>query len=353
MHLFSPLKLRGVTLRNRIVVSPMCQYSCEDGFATDWHLVHLGSRAIGGASLVFTEATAVEARGRISAADLGIWKDEHIAPLARVARFLREHGAVPGTQLAHAGRKASTRVPWDQRGAQISVEDGGWVPVAPSPVPFREGEMTPHELTRDEIREITKAFAAAARRAVEAAFEVIEIHGAHGYLIHQFLSPLANHRTDEYGGSFENRIRLAMEVVGAVRKEIPDAMPLFLRISASDWAEGGWTLEESVELARCVKPAGVDVIDCSSGGMVPYAKIELGPGYQVPFAERIRRDAGMATAAVGMITEPNQAEEIVAHGKADLVLLAREFLRQPYWPLHAAKALGVKPEPPVQYERAW
>jgi 2,4-dienoyl-CoA reductase-like NADH-dependent reductase (Old Yellow Enzyme family) len=331
----------------------MCQYSCEDGFATDWHLVHLGSRAVGGASLVMAEATGVEARGRISPGDLGLWKDAQMEPLARIAKFVREHGAAPGIQLAHAGRKASAHVPWEHRGAQIPVEDGGWVPVAPSAIAFREGDRIPHELTHQEIGEIVAAFAAAAERAVRAGFELIEIHGAHGYLIHEFCSPLANHRTDQYGGSFENRVRFATQVVKAVRAVIPDSMPLFLRISASDWADGGWTLGESVELARCARTLGVDLIDCSSGGMVPYAKIELGPGYQVPFAGRIRREAGIATAAVGMITEPNQAEEIVAGGKADLVMLARELLRDPYWPLHAAKALGVKPAPPVQYERAF
>ena len=353
MHLFSPLKLRGLMLRNRIAVSPMCQYSCQDGFATEWHLVHLGSRAVGGASLVMAEATGVEARGRISPGDLGLWKDAQLEPLARIAKFIRENGAAPGIQLAHAGRKASTHVPWEHRGGPISIEDGGWVPVAPSAVPFREGDTPPHALSREEIGEIIAAFAAAAERAVRAGFEVIEIHGAHGYLIHEFCSPLANQRTDEYGGSFENRIRFAMEVVKAVRAVIPDSMPLFLRISASDWVEGGWTLADSVQLARCVRQLGVDLIDCSSGGTVPYAKIELGPGYQVPFAERIRREAEIATAAVGMITEPLQAEEIVAGEKADLVMLARELLRHPYWPLHAAKALGVKPGPPVQYGRAY
>jgi 2,4-dienoyl-CoA reductase-like NADH-dependent reductase (Old Yellow Enzyme family) len=361
----------------------MCQYSCEDGFATDWHLVHLGSRAVGGASLVMAEATGVEARGRISPGDLGLWKDAQMEPLARIAKFVREHGAAPGIQLAHAGRKASAHVPWEHRGAHIPVENGGWVPVAPSAIAFREDDRTPHELTHQEIGEIVAAFAAAAERAVRAGFELIEIHGAHGYLIHEFCSPLANHRTDQYGGSLENRVRFAAEVVKAVRAVIPDSMPLFLRVSASDWVEGaqapptaapdnsgtapsaafggdhlrvpskGWTLEESVVLARCARTLGVDLIDCSSGGMVPYAKIELGPGYQVPFAERIRRQAGIATAAVGMITEPNQAEEIVAGGKADLVMLARELLRDPYWPLHAAKALGVKPAPPVQYGRAF
>ena len=353
VQLFSPFDIRSVKLRNRVVVSPMCEYSCEDGFANDWHLVHLGSRAVGGAGLVIAEATGVEARGRISPGDLGLWKDEQLEPLARITKFIHSQGAAAGIQLAHAGRKASTHVPWEERGSQIPVAAGGWVPVAPSAIPFREGEMTPHELTRAEIREIIEAFAAAAKRAVRAGFDVIEIHSAHGYLIHEFLSPLANQRSDEYGGSFENRTRLATEVVKAIRAATPESMPLFLRISASDWVEGGWTLDESVKLARYVKTLGVDLIDCSSGGMVPYAKIELGPGYQVPFAERIRREAEIATAAVGMITEPDQALEIVTSGKADLVMLARELLRDPYWPLHAQRALGGKPSPPVQYERAF
>lgn len=331
----------------------MCEYSSEDGFANDWHLVHLGSRAVGGAGLVIAEATGVQARGRISPGDLGLWKDAQIEPLARIAKFIQSQGAAAGIQLAHAGRKASTHVPWEQHGSQIPIAEGGWVPVAPSPVPFRDGDMTPHELTPGELREIIEAFVAAAKRAVRAGFDVIEIHGAHGYLIHEFLSPLANHRTDEYGGAFENRIRFAIEVVAAVRAAIPESMPLFLRISASDWVEGGWTLDESVKLAQRAKTLGVDLIDCSSGGMVPHAKIELGPGYQIPFAERIRRDAEMATAAVGMITEPHQAEEIIASGKADLVMLARELLRDPYWPLHAPKALGGKAKPPVQYARAF
>jgi 2,4-dienoyl-CoA reductase-like NADH-dependent reductase (Old Yellow Enzyme family) len=353
VQLFSPFEIRGVKLRNRVVVSPMCEYSCEDGFANDWHLVHLGSRAVGGAALVIAEATGVEARGRISPQDLGLWKDEQIEPLARIVKFVHSQGAAAGIQLAHAGRKASTHVPWEQRGSQIPVAEGGWVPVAPSPIPFREGDMMPHELTRADIREIIEAFAATARRAVRAGFDVIEIHGAHGYLIHEFLSPLANRRSDEYGGSFENRIRFATEVVKSVRATIPESMPLFMRISASDWVEGGWTLDDSVKLAQCAKTLAVDLIDCSSGGMVPYAKIELGPGYQVPFAERIRREADIATAAVGMITEPDQAQEIVTSGKADLVMLARELLRDPYWPLHAQKTLGSKPKPPVQYERAF
>src|SRR5579872_1748211 len=306
--LFSPLTIRGVEFRNRIAVSPMCQYSSEDGFANDWHLVHLGSRAAGGASLVFTEATAVEARGRISPADLGIWKDEHIEFLGRVARFIKKQGAIPGMQIAHAGRKASTRVPWEG-GAPIPVEEGGWPTVAPSAIPFRDTEPAPRELTIVDIQEIVEAFAAAARRALTAGFEVVEIHGAHGYLIHEFLSPLSNHRTDEYGGSFENRIRVALQVTAAVRAAWPQNLPLFLRISASDWVDGGWTIEESVELAWRVRDLGVDLIDCSSGGASLQQKIPLTPGYQVPFAERIRREAGIPTGAVGLITTPEQAAE--------------------------------------------
>lgn len=353
MHLFSPLQIRGITFRNRIAVSPMCEYSCKDGFANDWHMVHLGSRAVGGAALVLTEATAVEERGQISPADLGIWKDEHIEPLARIAAFVRAHSAVPGIQLAHAGRKASTSPPWQNSGALIRPENGGWTPVAPSPIPFREGEPAPLELTRAEIAKVVDAFAKAATRALAAGLQVIEIHGAHGYLLDEFLSPLANHRTDEYGGSFDNRIRIVLEVITAIRKVWPDSLPLLLRISATDWVEGGWEIGDSVELARRVKPLGVDLIDCSSGGMVPYAKISPAPGFQVPFAERIRRETGILTGAVGMITEPDQADKIITGGQADMVLLARELLRDPYWPLRAAKSLGAAIQPPVQYLRAW
>lgn len=353
MHLFSPLEIRGITFRNRIAVSPMCEYSCEDGFANDWHLVHLGSRAVGGAALVFTEATAVEERGQISPADLGIWKDDHIAPLARIAAFVREQGAVPGIQLAHAGRKASTSEPWRNSGGLILPENGGWTPVAPSPIPFREGEPASMELTRAEIAQIVDAFAKAATRALAAGFQVIEIHAAHGYLLNEFLSPLANQRTDEYGGSFDNRIRIVLETVAAIRKVWPDSLPLFLRISATDWVEGGWAIGDSVELARRVKPLGVDFIDCSSGGMVPYAKISPAPGFQAPFAEQIRRETGILTGAVGMITEPEQADKIIAGEQADMVLLAREFLRDPYWPRRAAKELRAEIKPPVQYQRAW
>ncbi len=331
----------------------MCQYSCKDGFATDWHLVHLGSRAVGGAALVIAEATAVEARGRISPGDLGIWKDEHVAPLARITKFIREQGAVAGIQLAHAGRKASVRAPWDQRGAFLQENEGGWETVAPSPIPFNSMDRTPHELTTAEIGQLVEAFAVAGQRALAAGFQVIEIHGAHGYLIHEFLSPLSNQRRDEYGGSLENRMRFGLQVAEAVRKVWPASLPLFFRISATDWAEGGWTVEQSVELARCLKPLGVDLIDCSSGALAPGVKIPVGPGYQVPFAEQVRREADILTGAVGMITEPEQADGIVREGKADLVLLARELLRDPYWPLHAAAKLACPPHPPLQYERAF
>jgi len=352
-NMFTPLAIRGVALRNRIAVSPMCQYSSDDGFANDWHLVHLGSRAAGGAALVFTEATAVTAEGRISLADLGIWKDEHIPNLARIARFVAAQGAVPGIQLAHAGRKASTQVPWVGVPSAIAPADGGWQPVGPSPLPFRETDPAPHELTVPEIERVVEAFAAAARRALAAGFPVIEIHAAHGYLLHEFLSPLTNQRTDDYGGTFDHRIRLTLEVARAIRRSMPDDVPLFIRISAQDWALGGWSLADSVELARRLKSLGVDLVDCSSGGAVFWAKIETGPGYQVPFAETIRRDAGILTGAVGMITQPSQANDIIARGQADLILLAREFLRHPYWPLHAARALGAVPPVPPQYRRAF
>jgi len=350
--LFSPLTLRGITLKNRIVVSPMCEYSSIDGFANDWHLVHLGSRAVGGAALVFTEATAVTAEGRISPGDLGIWKDAHVERLARITSFIREHGSVPGMQLAHAGRKASTARPWDG-GAPLGIAQGGWSPiVAPSAIPFDAGYQTPAALDLPGIQGIVTAFADAARRALVADFKVIELHGAHGYLINEFLSPLTNVRTDDYGGSFENRTRLLREIIEAVRDEWPDRLPIFLRISASDWTEGGWDIEQSVELARIVAPLGVDLIDCSSGGNNPKVRIPLGPGYQVPFAERVRRDSGVPTGAVGLITTAPQAEEIVRSGKADVVLLAREELRDPYFPLHAAKELGADVEWPKQYLRA-
>ncbi len=330
----------------------MCQYSSDDGFANDWHLVHLGSRAVGGAALVFTEATAVEARGRISPNDLGIWKDEHVANLSRIAAFVKQRGAIPAMQIAHAGRKGSTRVPWEG-GAPIPPGQGGWQTVAPSAIPFRSGDPAPVELSRSEIGNIIGAYAAATLRVRAAGFEVLEIHGAHGYLINEFLSPASNHRTDDYGGTFENRIRFALEVADAVRRNWPESQPLFMRISATDWAEGGWTLDDSVALAMHLHDRGVDLIDCSSGGNILDARIQLGPGYQVPFAERIRREVGILTGAVGLITEARQAEEIIQAGRADLVLMAREFLRDPYWPVHAAPHLGAEAAVPVQYIRAF
>lgn len=351
-NLFEPFPLRGVTLPNRIAVSPMCQYSSRDGFAGDWHLVHLGSRAVGGAGLVFTEAAAVLPQARISPHDLGIWSDEHIPMLARIARFVRQQGSVAGMQLAHAGRKASTRRPWDGHGA-VPPAEGGWTDVvAPSPLPFAQDYAMPRALDAAGIRQVTQAFARAAERARQAGFQVIEIHAAHGYLLHQFLSPLSNHRQDEYGGSFENRTRLLREVLTAVRQSWPERLPVFVRISATDWAEGGWDLGQSVELARRLRSLGVDLVDCSSGGTLPHVQITAGPGYQTPFAETIRREAGIATAAVGMIVDPAQADHIVRTGQADLVLLAREFLRHPYWPLRAARELGYPLGWPVQYLRA-
>lgn len=330
----------------------MCQYSSQDGFASAWHLVHLGSRAIGGAGLIFTEATAVLPEGRISPQDLGIWKDAHVEALARITRFIHENGSVAGMQLAHAGRKASTRRPWDGPG-ELPEGEGGWKKVvAPSAERFADGYSQPQELAERGIEEVISAFRSAACRALAAGFSVIEIHAAHGYLLHEFLSPLSNKRTDRYGGSFENRIRLVCEVASAVRSVWPEEAPLFIRISASDWVEGGWDVEQSIELARKLIPLGVDVVDCSSGGNVPHATIPLGPGYQVPFAEKIRRETGMLTGAVGMITDPLQADQIIRAGQADLTFLAREMLRDPYWPLHAAHKLGQPTAWPVQYLRA-
>ena len=351
-HLFDPLTLRGVTLRNRIGVSPMCQYSAVDGFANDWHLVHLGSRAVGGAGLVMTEATAVEARGRISPSDLGIWSDAHVPPLARIARFVKEQGAVPGIQLAHAGRKASHAVPW-KGDAPLADAEGGWTPIAPSAIPFSPKDRIPSEMTKSDIAAVLDAFHAAALRAREAGFAWAELHAAHGYLAHSFLSPLSNRRTDEYGGGFENRIRFVLAAVRAVRSAWPEERPLSVRLSCTDWAEGGWTIEESVSLARRLKDEGADLVDCSSGGLVFDAKVPAGAGYQVPFAEAVRRGAGLPTAAVGMITDPMQADEIVRNGRADLVFLAREELRNPYWPIRAAQALGHadRLEIPPQYWR--
>jgi len=344
--------MRSIELRHRIVVSPMCQYSSEDGFANDWHFVHLGSRAVGRAAAVLTEATAVTADGRISPQDLGIWKDAHVEPLGRIFSFITEQGAVPGMQLAHAGRKASTNQPWN--GAKpISPAEGGWTPICgPSELGFSDGYQTPRALSITEIGRVVQAFAAAARRAEAAGAKIIELHSAHGYLLHEFLSPLSNQRTDQYGGSFENRIRLLREIVAAVRKVWPEKYPLWLRISATDWVEGGWTVAESVELARLLQPAGVDLFDCSSGGNVAGIKIPVGPGYQTAFAEQIRREAGIMTGAVGMITDAAQADQIVRSGQADIVIMARQFLREPYWPLLAAAKLGQEIKWPPQYERA-
>ena len=351
-HLFEPLKIREVEFSNRIVVSPMCQYSCKDGFATDWHFVHLGSRAVGRAAAVIAEATAVTADGRISPQDLGIWTDAHVEPLRRTFSFISEQGAVPGIQLAHAGRKASTNQPWNG-GKPITPADGGWIPIsAPCALPFAEGYQTPRALSVTEIASLVQAFAAAAVRAEAAGAKLIELHAAHGYLLHEFLSPVSNQRTDQYGGSFANRTRIVREVVSAVRKVWPEKYPLWARLSATDWVEGGWTAEESVELARGLKPMGVDLFDCSSGGNVAGAKIPVGPGYQVAFAEKIRREAGVLTGAVGMITDPAQADQIIRSAQADVAILARQFLREPYWPLLAARALGHDIQWPLQYERA-
>jgi 2,4-dienoyl-CoA reductase-like NADH-dependent reductase (Old Yellow Enzyme family) len=355
-HLFSPLPLGGLTLPNRIAVSPMCQYSCEEGFATDWHLVHLGSRAVGGAGLVMMEATAVSPEARISPQDHGIWLDAHIPKLRQITDFIHSQGARAGIQLAHAGRKASTLRPWEQRPGQSEVapvSEGGWTNVfAPSAIPFSDTYPQPVALDAGGIRKVVDDFAAATRRARSAGYDVIEIHAAHGYLLHEFLSPLSNVRTDDYGGSFENRIQALLEVVHAVRSEWPHDHPLLVRISATDWADGGWDSDQSVALAGILKFRDVDLVDCSSGGLVPYAKIPLAPGFQVPFAERVRREAGIPTGAVGMITEPAQADAIIQNLQADLVLLAREMLRDPYWPMHAAAALGHQGSWPVQYMRA-
>lgn len=349
--LFSRFKLRGLEFKNRIFVSPMCQYSAQDGMADTWHLVHLGSRAVGGAGLVMVEAAAVAPEGRISPYDLGLWSERHTEALAPIARFIREQGAAPAIQLAHAGRKASTDAPWLSR-SSLGPENGGWQVVAPSAVPFAPGSPLPRELDVAELDGVVAAFAAAARRCLAAGFEVAEIHMAHGYLLHQFLSPLSNRRDDVYGGSLENRARLPLRVARAVREVWPQDLPLFVRISATDWVEGGWDLAQSLQLCRWLKEAGVDLIDCSSGGLTPDARIPAGPGFQTPFAAAIRQEAGIAVGAVGLITAPEQAEQIVATGLADAVFLARELLRDPYWPLHAARKLGVEVPWPLQYERA-
>ena len=350
-HLFEPLALRGLRLANRILVSPMCQYSSVDGFANDWHFVHLGSRAVGGAALVFTEATAVTPQGRISPEDLGIWNDAHVEQLQRIVRFVRATGSAVGSQLAHAGRKGSTKRPWLGQGT-IDPADGGWQPVGPTTEPFADNYPVPRALDLAGIAALVAAFKDAARRALDAGFDVLEIHAAHGYLIHEFLSPLTNTRTDAYGGSLDNRMRLCLEIVDAVRRVWPDYQPVFVRISATDWVAGGWDVDQAVELCRRLRARGVDLVDCSSGGNVPHLEIPIGPGYQVPFAERIRREAGIPTGAVGMITAPAQANEIVQNERADCVLLARELLRDPYWPLRAARELDHLVPWPAQYHRA-
>jgi 2,4-dienoyl-CoA reductase-like NADH-dependent reductase (Old Yellow Enzyme family) len=349
--LFDPLPLRDLTLRNRIAVSPMCQYSCVDGLANTWHMVHLGSRAVGGAALVFTEAAAVTAEGRISPHDLGIWNDAQTAALAPVVDFIRSQGRAAGIQLAHAGRKGSTRRPW-QGGGRLDPADGGWEPVGPTTTPFTPGYPVPRELESSELAVIAASFRDAARRALDAGFEVVELHAAHGYLIHEFLSPLSNTRTDAHGGSFDNRARLCLEVVDEIRTVWPERLPLFVRLSTTDWVDDGWSVDDSVALARRLKERGVDLVDCSSGGNVAKAAIPIGPGYQVPAAERIRREAGIATGAVGLITDARQADTIVASSQADIVLLARQLLRDPYWPLHAAVELGHAMDWPPQYLRA-
>ncbi len=353
-RLFTPLKLRDVEARNRIGVSPMCQYSGRDGFANDWHLVHLGAFATGGAGIVFTEATAVLPQGRISPQDLGVWDGAHVDMLARIAGFVARQGAIPGMQLAHAGRKASTRRPWSPGPAAVSAEEGGWPGEvwAPSAVPFSEAYPVPRALDADGIRGVVRSFRDAAERALDAGFRILEVHAAHGYLLHEFLSPLSNRRDDEYGGSFENRARIVREVVDAVRERWPERLPLSVRISATDWAEGGWNVDESVELARTLRGHGIDLVDASSGGLVPQQEVPLAPGYQVPFASRLRREAGIATAAVGLITDPAHADSIIRDGDADVVLLGRAMLRRPQWPLFAAHALGIEGPWPVQYLRA-
>ena len=349
--LFSPFALRSVTFSNRIAVSPMCQYSADDGFANDWHLVHLGARAQGGPGLIVVEASAVVPEGRITPSDLGIYKDEHLPGLARIVDFIHAQGVRAGIQLAHAGRKASMASPF-LGDRLVSPQQGGWHPVAPSAIPFAPHYAVPQALTQDGIDAIVGAFQQAARRAAAAGFDIVEIHAAHGYLLHEVLSPLSNQRTDTYGGSFENRTRLTLQVVDAVRAVWPAHLPLFVRISASDWAENGWSIDDSVVLAGQLRAHGVDLIDCSSGGLIPHAAIPLGPGYQVPFAARIRAEAAIPTAAVGMITDPHQANTVIAEAQADLVFLAREMLRDPYWPLHAAATLGEPASWPVQYLRA-
>lgn len=349
--LFSPVIIKSVEFRNRIVISPMCQYSAVDGFANDWHLVHLGSRAVGGAGLIIQEATAVAPQGRITAGDLGLYHEGHVEKLKSITRFIHEHGAIAGIQLAHAGRKASCALPWNG-GAQLQENEGGWKTVSASVLPFNATDQAPVSLDLAGISKVVSDFRVAAQRALEAGYRVIEIHAAHGYLIHQFFSPLSNLRTDQYGGRFENRIRLLLEIIGSVKSVWPENLPLFVRISATDYVEGGWNLDEAVHLAAILKMVGVDLIDCSSGGMVPYAKIPFAPGYQIPFAARIKKEAEILTGTVGLITEPKQAEEILDNGDADLILFGRESLREPYFALKAASDLKAEIEWPLQYLRA-
>jgi 2,4-dienoyl-CoA reductase-like NADH-dependent reductase (Old Yellow Enzyme family) len=352
--LFSPLRIREIEFRNRVFVSPMCQYSSRDGLPNDWHMVHLGSRAVGGAGLVMVEATGVSPEARISPADSGIWSDDHRDAFRPIAAFIKAHGAVPGIQLAHAGRKASTDVPWSG-GGPLNESNGGWIPLAPSALPFDEGYPVPREMTIDDIETVTDQFRGAARRSVAAGFEVIEIHMAHGYLLHEFLSPLSNKRSDEYGGPIGkggNRMRFPLHIAKTVREAVPAHLPVFVRISATDWAVGGWDLPQSIEFSRSLKAVGIDLIDCSSGALVPHVKVPLGPAYQVPFASEIRKQVGIATGAVGLITEARQAEEIISRGDADAIFLARAMLRDPYWANHAAKELVAEAAWPVQYLRA-
>jgi 2,4-dienoyl-CoA reductase-like NADH-dependent reductase (Old Yellow Enzyme family) len=351
-HLFESLRLRDITLSNRIGLSPMCQYSAQDGLASDWHFVHYASRAVGGAGLLITEATAIAPEGRISPGDLGIWQDNQIEPLARIVRFARQQGCVAGIQLADSGRKASVGLGWQSHHRTLGESEGGWPVVGPSAIAFDDGHGVPRELDQAGIREVVEQFVAAARRALAAGFQIVEIHAAHGYLLHQFLSPLSNRRADRYGGSFEHRTRLVREVVSAVRDAWPERLPLFTRLSATDWVEGGWTPDETVALCRVLKDLGVDLMDVSSGGLVPGAQLPIGPGFQTWFAERVRREAGIASATVGLITSPEQADHVIRSGQADVVLLGREMLRNPYWPLHAAQALAQAAAWPLQYLRA-
>lgn len=354
-HLFEPFKMRSVTLRNRIGVSPMCQYSCHQGFATDWHLVHLGSRAVGGAGLVIMEATAVTPEGRITDQDLGLWSDAHAEPMTRITRFIREQGSVPGIQIAHAGRKASRKAPW-LGDRELTTEEGRWQVIAPSAIPFSENYATPEAMSLPQIQATITAFAKTAERALASGFQFLEVHAAHGYLLNSFLSPLTNQRTDAYGGSFDNRCRILIETVQAVRRVWPESLPLAVRLSCSDWVDGGWTIEDSITLAQTLKSEAVDLIDCSSGGISATARIPVGANYQVPFAEAIRKRAGVATGAVGLITQSMQADAIIRNEQADLALIARELLRDPYWPLHAKKELHAKTEAalvPLQYARAF